>query len=303
MPWLNPAEVGYQMIRARVQTSGGPSDTTVLSPVDDTYLRQDVPTLTQGTQKYLLVGQYGTTGEAMRAMLRFPDLVPPIEGATPVAANLRLYHWDEADAAVSLQVTAHRVTKPWDEETAAWYTDSTSYAEAYGSDEIPARDTAPRRNYLLSVDLGELVADWLAGMAPNYGVMLIGGENMPESVKWFRSSDATIGDVAERPQLVVQWALPSPTPYGTPGPTATVTPTPTATRTLMPPDTDTPTPTPDGTLTDTPTPTEVPTHTDTPTFTDTPTPSPTATASQTPTLTGTPGTSSLLFLPLIEKAL
>ncbi|NLG49301.1 MAG: DNRLRE domain-containing protein, partial [Chloroflexi bacterium] len=241
MPWLNPAEVGYQMIRARVQTSGGPSDITVLSPVGDTYLQQDLPMLTQGEQHYMLVGQFGASGEAKRAMLRFPDPVPPIQGATPVAADLRLFYDCDFEgnhrSNVALQITAHRITESWDEETAGWYTNSTHYAEAYGTCQIPTWEKEPR-HYLLTIDVSELVAKWLAGTVPNYGVMLIGGENTPKSAKWFRTSDATLGEKAERPQLIIRWELPPATPPGTPGPTATATLTPTASRTLMPPETD-----------------------------------------------------------------
>ena len=213
--WGDASEVGYSMIRAMAETSGGPSDQVVLEPLADAIIASEQPTLVQGGQSYLLVGAYGPGWGNLRSMIRYPLPEAPMQGATLLSAVVRLYHYDEVTTTVPLTITAYRVTEPWDEASAAWLTDSTSYAEAYGVAEIPARSaSAGARDRLIHLDVTGLLHGWFQRAYPNYGVMLIRGEDSSDSCKWLRSREHENPD--ERPELIVKWALPAPTVAPTP---------------------------------------------------------------------------------------
>ena len=274
--WRNADDVGYQMIRARVDTSGGPGDRTMLLATEDTFLASaiDVPGL--DLQPYLLVGYDGPQWGNLRALLRFPLPEAPVVSASIEQAALRLYHYEELSSTVPIEITAHRVTEPWSADGATWDACASGHAEGYGVAQIPACPADQRRKHILYFDLTDLVRKWIDGVYENLGVMLIGGEDTVGSAKRLRSADAASRPEAEHPQLLLSWALPSPTPSCTPtsSPSATPTPTPTASVT--------------------------------PTTSSTPTASPSPTASPTPsstlTLTGTPTAGPVqLFLPLIRK--
>jgi hypothetical protein len=280
--WARPSEVGYSIIRAWVNTSGGPGDETVVEPLADAFLASEQARRSFGVQEYLLVGDYGSGLGDTRALLRFPLPQAPIAGATPIAATVRLFRYSEVTRTLPLTLTAYRTTGAWDEASATWYTHSMRYAEAYGSGQVPAQHPYPEptRSYLLRVDVAGLVQSWLRG-EPNEGLMLIGGEDTPSSAKRFYARElATASE--KRPRLIVKWALPAPTGTGSP----TVTPTPSIT----------PTPGPGG---PTLTPTSSPTVTCTP---EEPTRTPTSSITPgEPTSTPTHGPVKALFLPLLRK--
>ena len=214
--WENAAGTGYTMVRAWVETP----TTTASEPIADAMLFSGQPMLVQGTRSYLLVGNRGAAWGNLRSMLRFPEPSAPLEGATPVAATLSLYHYAAVTQTVPLTITVHRVTDPWDETNAGWFTHSNSYAEAYGSTTIPARDAPlPWVDQLLHMDVTDLVTSWLESVFPDYGMMLTGGEDVPESCKWMRSREWDTKE--QRPRLLIKWAQPTPTPTITPTPTAT----------------------------------------------------------------------------------
>ncbi len=283
--WPDPSEVGFSMIRAWADTTGGPGDETISEPEADAFLAAGFPRSAFGVQEYLLVGDDPLSGDT-RALLRFPLPQAPVAGATPLAATLRLFRYSEVTRTLPLTVTAYRITSTWDESSATWNAHSASYAEGYGSGQVPAQhpQPTPTRGYFLCLDVSGLVQKWLQGV-PNDGLMLIGDEDVSSSAKRFYSHELAT-DREKRPRLIVKWALPAPTQTlfatqpPTPSPTATVTPeeptlSPTSTSTLE-------ATTPQSTRTSTVTPT----------------------ASVTPS-TGTPtrtlGPTQALYLPLVRK--
>lgn len=276
------SEMGYPMLRAWVETSGGPSDISIqeASAADTTIgSSQAMGIAGAGARPYLELGACGDRGNT-RALLRFALPTAPVAGATPIAAAVRLYHNGRLTVTVPMTVTTYRATQDWGETipSTGWYTHSAAYAEAYGSDDIPARNPAEtRQDYLLQLDVSQLVIKWYQGAYPEQGMMLIGNEDVANGCKELQSREYQ--GSAMRPKLVVQWALPAATPYGTPGPTVTHTPT----RTLQPTPSYTPSTTPTGL------------------------PTSTRTATPTRTLTITPGGPTLtpatrgLHLPMIRK--
>ncbi|MCD6518341.1 MAG: hypothetical protein J7M05_00250, partial [Anaerolineae bacterium] len=94
--WNQPNELGYPIIRAQVETSGGPGDQTILEPEADALLTSIRPEANYGEHYYLGTGERTRWGDYQgewRTLLRFPVPTPPIAGATPLSATLRLYHY------------------------------------------------------------------------------------------------------------------------------------------------------------------------------------------------------------------
>ena len=213
--WRDASRIGYSMIRAWVETSGGPSDETSVEPIADAILLSGFPTLAQGSQGYLQVGDHGPVWGDVRSMIRFPSPSAPVAGATPIAASVRLYHHQAVSQTVPLTITVHRVTQEWDEASATWSRHSDHYTDTYGSVVIPGRDASEAWvDRMLHVDVTRLLTECLQGAFPDHGLMLIGGEDTPDTCKWFRSREWRIED--QHPRLVIRWALPEPTPTSTP---------------------------------------------------------------------------------------
>jgi len=281
---LDAGEVGYPMIRAIVETSGGPSDTTVTMAEADSYLSSLWPegSTVNGESMIFWVGRSVQAGDT-RGMIRFPNPESPFPGSTPIAAKLRLYQSNAITLAVPLEITTYRMTDNWDELVTGWVTHAQSYAEPYGSDTVPIKDlSSVRREHLLEFDVSNLVIGWLQGLYENHGIMLMASpEGVTDSLKEIRSHDY-ISVPDQHPRLLVEWVLPDATPMGTPP--ATLTPTPTSTTRA--------------------TPTATASVTATPTETSTPQPTATATATITPggpTLTPTEAGSGGLYLPLVIR--
>jgi len=234
--WDHPNELGYPIIRAQVETSGGPGDQTILEPEADALLTSGRPGDNYGGNYYLGTGEHGPWGK-LRTLLRFPVPTPPIAGATPLSATLRLYHYSAENPKLSVEITAYRMITSWDESSVTWNSHAQSYAEASASATIPSSASQEwEKDRLIYLDLSNLYQKWFTGAEPNYGIILLGGEGTPESAKWYRSRESNPPD--ERPKLIIRWALPSPTPLQTP--IGTTTPTPTITPTFTPQPTATP---------------------------------------------------------------
>lgn len=284
---LAAGEVGYPMMRAGLETSGGPSDSTVTMAEADTWLSSAWPQgeIVDGFASVFWVGHAPASGDT-RGLIRFANPEPPIVGATPVAATLRLFQANAITATVPLTITTYRMTEDWYEPVTGWVTHAQSFAEAYGSDTVPAKDIDTIWNrHLLEFDVGELVIAWLNGQYENRGIMLIANpEGVIDGRKELRSRDAvSTSSQPELPRLLVEWQLPEATPIGTPPHTLTPTPT----KTVIPSATPTLSATPSPTITDTP----PPTPSETPTLTPDP---------SNPTPTEDAG--GALFLPLVLRA-
>jgi hypothetical protein len=227
---------------------------------------------------------------ALRVLVAF-DLssIPPY--ATILQATLSIWPTYRYPSQ-SMMITAHRVTRAWEEAAATWNTARAGVPwQTPGGDydTTPAAvQTASNINTWLNFDITSLVADWVRDPAGNFGVLLL-GPGQGSLYYRFASSEYTVSP-ASRPKLQIVYQVPAVIPTATP--TATVmptsTPTPTVTRTATPTATYTPTATATPTWTATPTMTWTPTPTaGTPVLTPTSTPTPTATATSTATPTAT----------------
>lgn len=283
---------------------------------------QDCTTLNYGQSGKLQIGPQNS-----KAALLWFDLSGLPASMFIQKAEVRLYTRSKSGTG-TLNVSAHRLLRPWNLEEATWQQADRDTAwqapGALGPTDYSATpewtSTVIGPNGWYSWDITQLVRDWLSGAQENYGVILRSFVNGPSF--GFYPSNSHPFYKGRRPRLriyyVIPWpgATPPPTWTPTPSPTATptatptpvtsvtptptssgtppVTPTPTATPSLTPTPTPTPTATPTWTFTPTATPsptfTPSPTHTPSPTFTPTPTSAytPTPTSTATPTLTPTP---------------
>lgn len=104
-----------------------------------------------------------------RALIRF-DLTHLPTDAAILRAYLQVYIHNCFECRV-IEVTSYRMTQAWGEESATWRTSADALGEAYGSAEFYPR----QGRYWASFDITDLAQKWREG-APNYGVLLRGGE-------------------------------------------------------------------------------------------------------------------------------
>ncbi len=296
---------------------------------DNTLYESSNGSLSNGAGEHMFAG-VTNTGRIRRGLVAFDVATEIPSGATIVSATLKLYV--SRTSSGSQPISIHRVAEDWGEGasvapgnggagTAAevgdatwlhrtydnllWFTEGGSFNAAASA----TTDVAGEGMYSWG-PTPEMTADvqlWLEYPLQSSGWLLLGPEDEDKTSKRFDTKENVAP--SQRPALVVEYTMDTPTPSptasitATPGPTntQTATPTPTATRTASPSPTRTATPThtatgspaptytPSTTPSTTPTPDEMATATltQTPLATDTETPTATAFIEETATSTGT----------------
>lgn len=179
-----------------------------------------------------------------KSLLRF-DLTSIPQGAEVISATLEVYVWrKEISTGGNTDVGIYRILRPWDENAVTYYkattTENWQVAGCNGSADRESVHTASTRFDGENVTkawrndtLRDLVQSWVSDPAHNFGVVLIGENELTAQRWWVRSSQytgSTQADKAKRPKLTVTYRVATPTPTRSPTPTPTVTPT----RTLTP---------------------------------------------------------------------
>ena len=181
----------------------------------------------EGKDTWVSAGQsndnFGVTGEMTISGGPSPNhflIQLPIEripaGSRIVSARMELYlNWlASSDPAAAFSV--HRMTQPWAEgsgdnwnpgDGANWSTSDGSQTWDWQSNHEAsiAVDTTlvnPSFTGWHSWEIGDLVAQWVAGETPNYGMVIKGNANAINA--WFRSSD--YADPLQHPRLTVKYA-------------------------------------------------------------------------------------------------
>lgn len=236
-------------------------------------------------QWYMLVGYRNHNNGLIRYDV---SSIPP--GSRVLCASLSLFGEYWSGPPFELAVGAFYVKRHWVASEATWYwaTDWVLWQGpgCSGSDDrapIPESSFVARAiGVWYHLDVTAVVAGWVNGSLPNYGLALQPLDPEDTDTMHFAASDdvAADGSIAQRPILTILYVPPpTPTPTVTPTATDTATPTHTPTVTSTPTHTQAPTATP----TSTALPTETATPTPTATVTATPTPVPTPTATPVPT--------------------
>jgi hypothetical protein len=135
---------------------------------------------------------FWNTGET-RALVRFGlDVVP--EDAVVQSATLRL---DQRSPGTGETVHIHRITAAWSEGGPTWASFASSYDAFTWASFVSVGGG-------ITADVTDLVAAWVSGSRPNYGMMLI---NSPTSAV-DRYSSSEYSSVSRRPWLQVCYVAP-----------------------------------------------------------------------------------------------
>ena len=205
----------------------------ILAPVADATVDLAQPAANLGTATTLEVAHF--TATTRRTLLRFNLAVAVPAEAVIDSAVLELY-LQSTEQGNALLLNIGLVTQDWAESQVTW-----NAQPAHGEPIVTCGiDRTP--GAYKQFDITPIVRAW--HNQPHYGLKLWGPEEALTYGFWFRSREHE----TDRPRLVVQYHIPSPTPSSTGHPPAT----PSATTTATP--FSSLTPTPRGTLTLTPTP-------------------------------------------------
>jgi hypothetical protein len=174
-------------------------------PSDDTFIKGDSPLTNYGDDNRIEVRP--DNGADRRGLLKF-DLSSIPSNAVISSATLYLY---EQDNKTGQTTHVYRVTSDWNEHTVTWrswnlfggdFDISTSYYSY-----IP-----DQKDCLLTLDITNLVREWVNGTYNNYGVMLY--STGPNHIIGYSSKED--GTAGRRPKLDVIFTLPTDTPTSTP---------------------------------------------------------------------------------------
>jgi hypothetical protein len=170
----------------------------VLAPEADTYIASERPTQNFGADGLFL--GYNLAGDefgAERIFLRFDvDAFVP-EGAVVTDARLRLYlAYATPDDDAPMPSRLQRVDAPWNEYDLTWNREP-AWGPSYATQEI---GTAPDTAY--DWEITSLVQAWVDGDQTNYGVELIGDEEVQERERAFYSRET---ETAFYPRLIIDY--------------------------------------------------------------------------------------------------
>ncbi len=217
----------------RIAFQQGVSPTTGYQGVQDTYIYQYSPVSNYAGASVLKINY----GRALRSLLKF-DLQGIPHDAVVKQALLTLYRCDTHSG--GLDVSLHTLLRSWTDEEATWNAPWSSPGAEGDYDPTPLA-AARVWGGPNPINLKPLLKDWLTGLVPNEGVLIVGPQiGSGNDCYCFDSSNA--GDKSKRPLLEVLWMDPTATLTATPTNTATPTPTATATATATPTQTATFTP-------------------------------------------------------------
>jgi hypothetical protein len=206
---------------------------------EDTYISSYDATSNFGNSTALNVGETNAASNRIsRTLIKF-DLSGLPANATINSATLSLWQTAElSDNSTTIRV--YRSLRDWSETGATWllYKSSTAWGADGGFDSTDSEQTDIGSLALTSTEAnGEkqfsltasAIQEMVAGTFTNNGFLLKADSETDDQYQ-FRSSDNSTS--AERPQLVIDYTVPTDTPTPTSTATATITPTPAPTATL-----------------------------------------------------------------------
>lgn len=163
----------------------------IVSVEQDSTIHENEPRRNDGASKSLLVGRVDTSKRSsadMATLLQF-DLSDLPSNAVVIQAQLELEQtFDEG--ADPFEVVPWVIKEPWDEHSLTWQNRPTIGPASDGPTLLDRQKGAKL------IDLSATVTNWVAGAAPNYGVMLTGDGSTIGS-RQFASREAA-GQAAQR---------------------------------------------------------------------------------------------------------
>jgi hypothetical protein len=146
-------------------------------------------------------------GDVSRILIQFDDVNSIHPDTVIVSASLELYQlgtYYSGSQAHDFTTTAHRITTPWDINTATWNNPPHFQVNPLES-ECPVVAGAVT---WLSWDITNLVQDWVSGSHPNYGVLLRKTNEGSGSTSILCCSSRYTDNSALRPRLVLTYYVP-----------------------------------------------------------------------------------------------
>src|SRR5471030_1580942 len=150
--------------------------TAVISPTDDAYISQLNPNSNFGLSSILYTGRFVQPTDVFRSLLKFDlsGVVPPGNTVTSASLNLFVFRKDLPDAVLSPQtVNVFTNSSNFSENTVTWNT-----APAINPTIYSINVTDADVSKYISIDITNLVIDWINNQSTNFGVTLVGIENI-----------------------------------------------------------------------------------------------------------------------------
>jgi pimeloyl-ACP methyl ester carboxylesterase len=199
----------------------------------DTFIEGYVTGANHGAETQMTLSNGGNRTPLLRFAL---DSVPA--GIVVKGAQLSLYATYRWGSATSLDVSLHRVLRPWEASQATWFDALAGQKWSAPGALGPGQDYEPTPNaqremrgypVTYSYDVTGLVRQWLGEPQRNYGVLLRGSGGSCN----YNLGASESAQSSARPRLIIKYTWPTATPTATntftPGPTPTASPTPTST--------------------------------------------------------------------------
>ncbi|MGD8464789.1 MAG: DNRLRE domain-containing protein [Anaerolineae bacterium] len=203
------------VILEEVETEAGIQTTVEIPIAKDTYIASNKPNQNFGGARELRVG-YNLNGDgALRSFFQFDvDRYIP-DQAIIDSALLYIYEYSYTPSGDgAMDVLGRHLLTPWDEYQVTWNSHQPDWGAITGYASVPASLGWQ------SHDVTALVKEWQNDTHANYGIIVIGDENVQERQRTFYSLNANNGNY---PRLVVEYTL----FVDTTPPVATVNPLPT----------------------------------------------------------------------------
>ncbi len=161
------------------------SNVVDLPAVADTYIASGFPNSNFGSDVGLFLGYHFDDYGAERILLRF-DLSSLPENAVVQEAHLRLYlYWADPWDDEPMPTLVRRLDSAWDETAVTWNLEPT-WGDIYTTAEEVTHE--PGYHYW---ELTELVTDWVTGIHPNHGLLIIGDEEIQQRERAFASRESS----------------------------------------------------------------------------------------------------------------
>ena len=188
-------------VRIDQQPLGGSGTAVTLGALADTYVYEQQPSASFGTDASVRAGKDGNgPGREYRALLRF-DVASLPAGATVTAATLRLSATGGEGGNVSLELYRAGVT--WDEGTATWTGTSGGTPTGSALDTASVSTTTP--GWVEWSVPPALLHEWMDGVSPNDGLVLVSTSAKNRNALFASRENATLAD---RPQLLIEYTPP-----------------------------------------------------------------------------------------------
>ncbi len=147
-----------------------------LTPTADTFISQILPNNNYGTGLGLLIGQYTTSTDIYRSLVKFSMNSLPILGKINYA-YLRVYVYRNDEPSLEKNIKVYRLTSDFNENTVTFNT-----APSFSSTIINSTVVINEMNTNISLDITNLVRGWYDESVVNNGIILIGEEEIPSLI-------------------------------------------------------------------------------------------------------------------------